>query len=190
MPHQRSGVPPSDHGHSLCGGRDRRFQHCGPLLSSTVTCHLLRSFFLLVGRVMEAFADRHDANVGACLRQIFGMRGTPAPSQIRHLALSSGALGLTSAHRTRFAAHWASWADCLRTVKERHPVIAEMMIRHLQKGPALSFHSVKTCAQRLVGEEVRHAFLGRLVCDPLQRWKKILSPTNPRLAGNSRQRES
>ena len=64
--------------------------------------------------------------------------------------LSSGGLGLTSANRSRFAVHWASWADCVRMVNERHPPIADMMIHHLQEGLAPSFLSVRICARRLV----------------------------------------
>ena len=51
--------------------------------------------------------------------------------------------------RSRFAAHWASWADCVRMVKERHPPIADM-IHHLQEGLAPSFLSVRACARCLV----------------------------------------
>ena len=40
-------------------------------------------------------------------------------------------LGLRSAVRLRFAAHWGSWADCLHMVKARHPTISGMMVRAL-----------------------------------------------------------
>ena len=115
-------------------------------------CASTRSNFWLRGvrpEQTEAFADCHD--VEACLRRILGIGEIPVASQVLStLALSSGGLGLTSANRSRFAAHWASWADCVRMVKERHPPIADMMIHHLQEGLAPSFLSVRACARRLV----------------------------------------
>ena len=48
---------------------------------------------------LEAFADGHDANVEACLRRSLGMSEIPAALHVLStLTLSSGGLGLTSAH--------------------------------------------------------------------------------------------
>ena len=58
-------------------------------------------------------------------------------------------LGLTSARRTRRAAHWASWADCLRMVRQRHPDVAELMVTHLQHGATPCFRSVQECKRSL-----------------------------------------
>ena len=69
-----------------------------------------------------AFAHRHDASVWECLRQI--LRITPdqaIASTTASLPFFMGGLGLTAAFRSREGAHWASWADCLPTVRERHP---------------------------------------------------------------------
>ena len=55
------------------------------------------------------------------VRQILGMGDIPIASQV---ALFSRRLGLTCAHRSKFAAHWA---DCLRMVTERHPPIEDMI---------------------------------------------------------------
>ena len=41
---------------------------------------------------------------------------------------------LTSALEVRTAAFWASWADSMKMVKERHPTIAnELMVKRAQK---------------------------------------------------------
>ena len=62
----------------------------------------------------QEFADRHDAIVWNCSRTILGTPSAPAIAQVvASLALSVGGLGLTSAHRGPFAAHWASGADCI-----------------------------------------------------------------------------
>ena len=73
----------------------------------------------------ESFAEHHDASVWRCLSNILGTPSAPDGAQvIATLASSAGGLGLSSAHRVRIAAHFASWADALRMVRKRHPVIA------------------------------------------------------------------
>ena len=92
------------------------------------------------------FAGHHDAR--ACARS-WEFRLGPPKLRWLSLALSAGGLGLTSARRTRTAAHWASWADCLRIVRQRHPDVAELMITHLQHGTAPCFRSVQECRRSL-----------------------------------------
>ena len=69
----------------------------------------------------QSYAIRHDEKRVSCLRQILG---TPNASTAAHtlstLSLSAGGLGLASAVRVRPAAHWSSWADSLRMVRQRH----------------------------------------------------------------------
>ena len=91
----------------------------------------------------ESYAIRHDENVWSCLRQILG---TPNASTAAHtlstLSLSAGGLGLASA--VRVAAHWSSWADSLRMVRQRHPAIAERMVVGLEvDDPVACFRSVR-----------------------------------------------
>ena len=81
----------------------------------------------------EGFATRHDENVWACLRELLGMPNAPPEARvIATLALSAGGLGLASAVRVRPAAHWASWADSLRMIRQRHPLIARLIIAGLE----------------------------------------------------------
>ena len=47
--------------------------------------------------------------------------GTSTPMKLPRCSFSLGGLGLRSATRTRQAAYWASWADCLSMIKVRHP---------------------------------------------------------------------
>ena len=81
----------------------------------------------------EVFADRHDGGVSA--PNSWFARDPSRSASSRKFPLSAGGLGL-------FATHWASWVGCLRTVKERHPVIAEMI--------AICRRGQRDCAQRLV----------------------------------------
>ena len=94
----------------------------------------------------EDFARRHDEEVWRCLRTVLGTPSALDEAQvIATLALSAGGLGLTSAQRVKGAAHFASWADCLRKGRERHLLIAELMIRHLEEGTAPCFQAVRQC---------------------------------------------
>ena len=99
----------------------------------------------------EGFATRHDENVWACLRELLGMPNAPPEARvIATLALSAGGLGLASAVRVRPAAHWASWADSLRMIRQRHPLIARLIIAGLEEdSPLPCFRSVRQCQQTL-----------------------------------------
>ena len=50
------------------------------------------------------------------------------------MSLANGGLGLRSASRDKVSAYWASWADALPTIRERHPVIADQLCVALQRG--------------------------------------------------------
>ena len=47
-----------------------------------------------------------------------------------------GGLVLRSAIRTRIAAFWASWSDCLPMIQARHPTVAAQLLRQLEGLPA------------------------------------------------------
>ena len=96
----------------------------------------------------ERFAERHDASVWRCLNNILGTPSAPDGAQvIATFSLSAGGLGLSSAHRVRSAASFASWADSLRMVRKRHPIIAESMIRHLEVGGVPCFQAARHCRE-------------------------------------------
>ena len=66
--------------------------------------------------------------------------------------LSLGGLGLRSAVRTSAAAHWASWADTLPMIHQRHPVVATRIVHALAQevdSPVLG--AVRRGAQELEG---------------------------------------
>ena len=86
----------------------------------------------------EEFARRHDEEVWRCLRMILG------PSH-RHVGLVRRRFGAHECAEGEGAVHFASWADCLRMVRDRHPFIAELMIRHLEEGTAPCFQAVRQC---------------------------------------------
>ena len=46
-------------------------------------------------------------------------------------------------------AHWASWADSLRMIHQRHPEVANTMIRNLSEGDGRHFHAAAACCEEL-----------------------------------------
>ena len=63
--------------------------------------------------------------------------------------MNLGGLGLCLASGSAEAAHWASWADCIPSVKRRHPDVAEAMATLLSHHPGPSFVAVRECANML-----------------------------------------
>ena len=102
-------------------------------------CASTRANFWLRGVQPEwtaHFAETHDAQVWECLRQILNSHEGESAQVTASLPFFQGGLGLISAARIREAAHWASWADCLKMVRQRHPTVADTMIQELAEGPA------------------------------------------------------
>ena len=106
----------------------------------------------------KAFAQEHDRGIWRCLCQLLHVDpesvspSAAAPS----LPLSSGGLGLRSARRLRGDARWASWADSLKMVFDRHPDIAKRIVRGLQgHHPAPSIQAVLDCPSSLTRDGYR-----------------------------------
>ena len=55
--------------------------------------------------------------------------------QTATLPLILGGIGLRSADRLRVPAFWASWADCLPMIQNRHPDVAGQLIAQLEGRP-------------------------------------------------------
>ena len=66
---------------------------------------------------------------------------------------STWELGLRSAVRSQTAACWASWADSLPRIRERHPHIADLVAVALFRGrfpEGSNLQAAATCRERLV----------------------------------------
>ena len=84
------------------------------------------------------------------LRQILKANVDARRSQdTASLPLAQGEPRLASAARVRSGARWASWADCLRMVRQRHPIVADTMIEGLGTGAEPCFQAVRSCVQSL-----------------------------------------
>ena len=100
------------------------------------------------------FAAVHDEGLWRCLCSI--LQVDPAqPDTVRETAtvpLSLGGLGLRSASRTRTPAFWASWADCLGMIRQRHPDVAAQLVRQLEGHPHTpSLEAAASAARSLRG---------------------------------------
>ena len=85
----------------------------------------------------ENFAEQHDEQVCRCFCELVGVAPAAPAASVRastSLPLAAGGLGLRSALRLRHAAHWASWADTIRMVQERHPEVADVIVRAVEAG--------------------------------------------------------
>ena len=106
--------------------------------------------------------------------------------------MSMGGCGLRSASRTSSSAYWASWADSLRMIHQRHPAVADQMVRSLtQVSGHRHFVAAAACRDQLIAcgfspptwAEVTlarpRAVLEALhvdgTCLPLQGWQHVAS---------------
>ena len=99
-------------------------------------CAPTRANFWLRGVQPEwtsTFVETHDTLVWECLRRILNCHGGGSAEVTAALPLFQGGLGLTSATRIREGAHWATWADCLKMVRQRHPAVADTKVSGLWK---------------------------------------------------------
>ena len=120
-------------------------------------CASTRANFWLRGVQPEwtsTFAETHDAR--ECLRRILNCHGGGSAEVTASLPFFQGGLGLTSATRIREEAHWASWADCLKMVRQRHPAVADTIVSGLVEGLDRCFEAVKRCAQSLTDAGFEH----------------------------------
>ena len=74
------------------------------------------------------FAVHHDASLRRCFSHLLGV----APASIfwdqASLPLCLGGLGLRSATLLARPAFWASWADCLEMIHQRHPTVCARIV--------------------------------------------------------------
>ena len=87
-------------------------------------CAAARSNFFLrtvSPQFLKELAQAHDEGVWQCLSRILSVHADCGAQEQSSLPLWEGGIGLRSAHRTAPAAHWASWADALKMIRDRHP---------------------------------------------------------------------
>ena len=99
----------------------------------------------------EHFATEHDADSRRCLSLLLGVSLTQDSWEKSSLPMSLGGCGLRSASRTSSSAYWASWADSLRMIHQRHPAVANQMVRSLtQVSGHRHFVAAAACRDQLI----------------------------------------
>ena len=85
----------------------------------------------------ESFARQHDIRKWQCFSDLLGQlpHGMSTP-----FFFACGDSGLRSGLRTARAALWASWADCLPMIEERHDDVARTMVAALNDLPEFAAH--------------------------------------------------
>ena len=71
---------------------------------------------------------RQDEGIWRCFRQFLEVSPCHRAQEFASLPLRHGGLGLRSAHRIHPAAHWASWANALEMINQRHPAVADIIV--------------------------------------------------------------
>ena len=130
-----------------------------------LVCDVQAAWLLLVHRAnfslrcvdpeaVEPFARRHDQDMLQCLSSILRTNLPDWDTETQDTAtlpMSLGGLGLRSALRTSRSADWASWADCLPMIHERHPAVAAALVEHLENPGTPCLQAVASAARDLTG---------------------------------------
>ena len=85
------------------------------------------------------FASEHDVATQTCLSRLIGASLTQDAQDLASMPLFLGGCRLRSASRSKETAYWASWADSLRMIHQRHPDVAALMVRALSSAAAESY---------------------------------------------------
>ena len=76
------------------------------------------------GRFFGCGQSDQDASDWQCMVQLMSVDWLEMSQKLASLPFRLGNMGLANAVRGREAAQWASWANCIKMVKHRHPPIA------------------------------------------------------------------
>ena len=113
-------------------------------------CAAARSNFFLRAvspQFTQEFAQAHDEGVWQCLCRILSVHVDCGAQEQSSLPWWEGGIGLRSACRTAPAAHWASWADALKMIRDRHPAVVDIVVDALRRPEeSMTIRTVVECA--------------------------------------------
>ena len=96
------------------------------------------------------FARNHDDGIWRCFRQILKLSPDHRVEEVASLPPRHGGLGLRSAQRIHPAAHWASWADALAMIQQRHPASVDTIVGVLENNAeSVSIRCLLDCVRKL-----------------------------------------
>ena len=104
----------------------------------------------------------HDASLRRVLCTLLGVDPSFLFWNMASLPLSLGGLGLRSASLLSRAACWASWADSLQMVQQRHPAVSHQILRSLHDpNPHFQLSGLRSSVDFLDDARVCATDLGR-----------------------------
>ena len=129
------------------------------------------------------FAGHHDAKVWGCLCKILGVPSGSAEAQV---GSKFGVVCRRIGPHQRQAAHWASWADYLRMVRQRHPDVEKLMI-HPHPTWCCSMFQVHPGMRKVAcrGRFADASVVGTVRIPPLS-WRSTQNPTSRRWVGSDK----
>ena len=96
------------------------------------------------------FAAHHDASLRRCLSSLLGVAPASIYWDLASLPLCLGGLGLRSATLLARPAFWASWADCLEMIHQRHPTVCAHIVDALHaQHPSFHLDGVRASGEHL-----------------------------------------
>ena len=103
-------------------------------------CAAARANYLL--RVVKpeattSHAQRHNAGLWKCLCEILHVDPESSAElwETASMPLCLGGMGLRDASRVATSAYWASWADSMPMIFQRHPDVATAFVQELEGAP-------------------------------------------------------
>ena len=97
------------------------------LLSFCVAARSNFFFRAVSPQFTQEFAQAHHEGVWQCLCRILSVHVDCGAQE------QSGGIGFRSACRKTPAAHWASWADALKMIRDRHPAVVDIILDALRR---------------------------------------------------------
>ena len=124
--------------------------------------------------VTRGFAHRHNEGLWKCLCEILHVEAdrNAETKSAASMPLNLGGMGLRDAVRVAVPAYWASWADCIPMIFNRHPNVANLFV-----------HELEGAREGALGAaaEARRAVTGVLGFDP-PTWEDLAHGARPPLA--------
>ena len=119
-------------------------------------CAAARANYLL--RVVKpeattSHAQRHNAGLWKCLCEILHVDPESSAElwETASMPLCLGGMGLRDASRVATSAYWASWADSMPMIFQRHPDVATAFVQELEGAPEGALGALARATTSLTG---------------------------------------
>ena len=127
-------------------------------------CAAAQSNFFLraVSPQLTQELPRHTTKGCGSVCRILSVHSDCGAHEQSSLPLWESGIVLRSARRTAPAVHWASWADALKMIKDRHPAVVDIILDALRRAEESMTIPTVVSARKCWSELVSSANLGRI----------------------------